>query len=59
VARLDLCSVSLAQNPKSAVAWLDFDYDDAELGLTDFDVSSCIKKNIVTLDIAMNDVLSM
>lgn len=57
VARLLRCSVSLAQKPKSAVTlsvWLSL----ADAGrLTNFDVAAAVKENVVTLDIAVDNVL--
>ena len=59
VARLDLDSVSLAQKPKSASI---SQYEVIEYicrELTDLDVTTSIKKNVVTLDIAMDNTLLM
>jgi len=52
--------VSLAQNPKSARNILINRIFVGKRGqLTDFDVSTRIKKNVVTFDITMNNGLSM
>jgi hypothetical protein len=57
VARLDLLSVSLAQKPKSAVIGQLRTRDKWVTKLTDLDVATGIKEDIVTLDVAMDDIL--
>jgi hypothetical protein len=59
VARFDFDSVSLAQNPKSAVKLL-ASVANRELDIfTNFDVTASIEENVITLDIAVNDTLLM
>jgi hypothetical protein len=64
VARLDLDSVSLAQKPKSAggvkVSQGVPDFrkrENLERKRTDLDVAAGVEKNVVALDIAVDDVL--
>lgn len=59
VARLDLDSVSLAQNPKSATSTLVQKLLIISDELTDFNVTTGIEQNIVTLDITMDNALCM
>ena len=58
MARLDRCSVSLAQNPKSARVWLAVvQRKQACFERTNLDVATAIEEHVVTLDISVNDVL--
>ena len=60
VARLFLSIVSLAQNPKSAVALLVFGLDQCTTTrLTDFHATVRIEKDVIALDVAMDNVLSV
>jgi hypothetical protein len=60
VALLDLASVNLAQKPKSAVQLLASVFGFILFGkLTNLDVSSGIQQDIVTLDITMDNALSV
>ena len=59
VARLDLDSVSLAQNPKSATSTLVQKLLIISDELTDFNITTGIEQNIVTLDITMDNALCM
>lgn len=59
VARLDFDSVSLAQKPKSAVGIVSNGKVRGENERTDFDISYTIQQDIVTLDISMDNVLTM
>lgn len=50
--------MSLAQNPKSAGAWLAVvQRKQACLKRTNLDVATAIEEHVVTLDISVNDVL--
>lgn len=70
VARLLLASVSLAQNPKSAgkkescqqlIAKRERKkkINGSQMTLTDLDIADTVKKDVVTLNITMNDVLAV
>lgn len=60
VARLDRCSVSLAQNPKSARVWLAVvQRKQACSERTNLDVATAVEEHVVTLDVSVNNVLVM
>jgi hypothetical protein len=62
VARFDFWSVSLAQNPKSAIEGRDGlnpKFHGKRVRRTDLDTTLSIKENIIRLDISMNDALAV
>lgn len=60
VARLLRVSVSLAEKPKSAIERLaNHRCGIGKRRLTDLDVATAIEQNVVTLDISMDDTLSV
>ena len=58
VARLERCSVSLAQKPKSALGRSAIEKGrEGKVQRTDLDIAATVEKNIIGLDVTVNDVL--